>query len=210
MVKDLASRLGALPVGQAGHFAGVSELGPPGDRTRPRRNDALEERIIQREHLIFPGLIHEESLQLFQLVGILCGEIVILGEVIGDVIEFPFVASHDIRHFGRAQKPRGLRRNRRGDPAIVVERTVTEHLEVLRLALRGSVRVGSQRCKPCSRLRSVSGRCHPPSPVLECQRLRESSATMSMMWWNCVRMPPTSLMWPGQEMHHALPGATEE
>ena len=24
--------------------------------------------------------------------------------------------------------------------------------------------------------------------------------TMSMMWWNCVRMPPTSLMWPGQDM----------
>ena len=93
------------------------------------------------KHLIFPGLIHEECLQLFQLVGILCGEVVILGEVIGDVIEFPFVASHDIRHFGRAHEPRGLRRNRRGDPAIVVERAVTEHLEVLRLALRGSVRV---------------------------------------------------------------------
>ena len=24
--------------------------------------------------------------------------------------------------------------------------------------------------------------------------------TMSMMWWNCERMPPTSLMWPGHEM----------
>src|SRR5438132_7412434 len=24
--------------------------------------------------------------------------------------------------------------------------------------------------------------------------------TISIMWWNCVRMPPKSLMWPGQEM----------
>ena len=23
---------------------------------------------------------------------------------------------------------------------------------------------------------------------------------MSMTWWNCVRMPPLSLMWPGQEI----------
>ena len=24
--------------------------------------------------------------------------------------------------------------------------------------------------------------------------------TISIMWWNCVRMPPASLMWPGQDM----------
>ena len=24
--------------------------------------------------------------------------------------------------------------------------------------------------------------------------------TMSIKWWNCVRIPPTSLMWPGHEM----------
>ena len=24
--------------------------------------------------------------------------------------------------------------------------------------------------------------------------------TISIMWWNCVRMPPASLMWPGHEM----------
>ena len=24
--------------------------------------------------------------------------------------------------------------------------------------------------------------------------------TISMTWWNWVRMPPTSLMWPGHEM----------
>ena len=24
--------------------------------------------------------------------------------------------------------------------------------------------------------------------------------TMSMTWWNCVRIPPTSVIWPGQEM----------
>ena len=33
--------------------------------------------------------------------------------------------------------------------------------------------------------------------------------TMSMMWWNWVRMPPASLMRPGQDDRHALPRAAE-
>ena len=33
--------------------------------------------------------------------------------------------------------------------------------------------------------------------------------TMSMTWWNCVRMPPTSLMRSGHDDGHALPGAAE-
>ena len=124
-----------IAVGQAGYFARVGELGAAGDRTRPRRKDALEDGIIQRKHLIFPGLIHEESLQLFQLIGILRREVVVLRIIVGDVIEFPFVAGHEVGHFGRAHEPWGLRRNRGGDPAIVVERAVTEHLEILRVAL---------------------------------------------------------------------------
>ena len=135
-----------------------------------------QNRIIQREHLILLRLDHEEVLQLFQLVGMLRGEIVVLRIVIGDVVELPFVASQQIGHFGRAHEPRGLRRDRGGDPAIVVDRAVAEHLEVLRVALRLRFRV---------RLVKRVGHAHAfdrllldtvrPSPAPGCRRLQGSS-----------------------------------
>ncbi len=46
------------------------------------------------------------------------------------------------------------------------------------------------------------GRCLMPSIVSGAGMPVASRmvGTMSMMWWNWRRMPPTSLMWPGQDM----------
>ena len=83
----------------------------------------------------------KRSCSSFSLSGFLRREIVVLRVVFGDVVELPFVAIEHIGHFDRAHEPRGLRRRRGGDPAIVVNRAVAEHLEVLRVALRRRFRV---------------------------------------------------------------------
>ena len=43
-----------------------------------------------------------------------------------------------------------------------------------------------------------------------CRSTSRMVGTMSMTWWNCQRMPPLSVMWPGQEIAMPLPRAAEE
>src|SRR5262249_44733059 len=60
--------------------------------------------------------------------------------IVGDVVEFPFVIS-ERGHWSRAQEPWRLRGRCYGSPTLVVERTVTEHFEVLGHARRRRVRI---------------------------------------------------------------------
>src|SRR5262249_41884484 len=55
----------------------------------------------------------------------------------------PFVAVDDVGHLGSAHQPRWCRWRRAGDPAVVVDGAIAEHLEILRVALRRRVRVRS-------------------------------------------------------------------
>src|SRR4029450_9582156 len=89
--EGFSKQIWGVAIRHAGYFARVDELGAACGCTRSRCKEARYNRIIQREHLIFSGLIHEEPLQLFQLIGILRREVVVLGEVFGDVIEFLFL-----------------------------------------------------------------------------------------------------------------------
>src|SRR5581483_8227013 len=97
------------------------------------RDEAREDRVIQRQHVVFRRLDQEEFLQLAQLFGILGGEVVVFGVVLGDVVELPFVAVDYVGQLGRPQEPDRNRRRRGRDPAIVVDRAGTKHLEILRL-----------------------------------------------------------------------------
>ena len=56
---------------------------------RDRGQDAEErrERAEQREHLVSLGLLPEQLLELLDLLGVLGGEVVRLGEVVGEVVQ---------------------------------------------------------------------------------------------------------------------------
>ena len=83
--------LGRVADGNAGILARVGEDRSPGGRARPRRHEARQDRVVQRQNLVFRRLRQEQRLHLLQLVGILGGEVVVLRVVLSDVVEFPFV-----------------------------------------------------------------------------------------------------------------------
>ena len=88
-----------------------------------------------------------------------------------------------------------------GDPAVVIDGVVAHHLEVLGLVRGRRVgvglveRVGEAHALDRLLLDAVdlSGAGMPQTSRIV--------GTTSIMWWNWLRMPPTSLMWPGHETH---------
>src|SRR5205814_9104828 len=84
--------------------------------------------------MILDCLLGEEVLKLFQLSGILRGEIVGLAEVLGYMVKFPSVLGERRK---RHHQP-GNRMTRACHPAIVINSTVSKHLEILsRVCLLG-------------------------------------------------------------------------
>src|SRR5438105_10509348 len=77
--------------------------------------------------MILDRLLREEVLKLFQLSGILRGEIVSLAEVLGYMVEFPSVLGERRK---RHHQPRN-RMARTRHPAIVIDATIAKHLEIL-------------------------------------------------------------------------------
>src|SRR5438105_15709859 len=77
--------------------------------------------------MILDRLLREEVLKLFQLSGILRGEIVGLAEVLGYMVEFPSVLGE--RRKRHHQPGNGMARARH--PAIVIDAAITKHLEIL-------------------------------------------------------------------------------
>ena len=96
-----------VAIGRAGQFARIGELGSPSDVARLGGENAREVAIVQGEDLVFRRFHDEEFLHLPQLVGHRGCEIVGLRVVVGDVIEFPFVAVDHVGHLGPARNHGG-------------------------------------------------------------------------------------------------------
>ena len=107
----------------------------------------------------------EQPLHLFELVRHFCGEVVELGIVFRDVVELPIVAGLEVGQLARRQEPRGSGRRGRRDPAVVVDRAIADHLEILGVAFRRRVGV---------RLVEGVGHAHPFDRLLrdavDCRR----------------------------------------
>ena len=154
----LGARLGDLDVG--GDAVRAVEHPRPGeerDRLRvrvvdervPRRGDqrfldrhARDAAAVDGHHVVLAGLDVPGRDQRDQPVAVLGGEVVVLGGVLGDVVELPAlrVELGELLGGDRLAEPLaglGERRPRpraHRPPAVVVDRAVAHHLEVLRRA----------------------------------------------------------------------------
>ena len=91
----------------------------------------LEDTVVEREHVVAAGLVPPQRDQLGDLLGVLGGEVVHLGDVLGHVVELPHVV---VERRVRAQAvvvERADRVEGHRLPAVVVDRPRAEHLEVL-------------------------------------------------------------------------------
>ena len=95
--------------------------------------EALDPAVVERQHVVLARLLHEQRLQLLELLGHLGREVVRLAPVGVRVVELPGVVGERRQ---RLDHPRGRVARDRG-PALVVDAAVAEHLEVLRLAPLG-------------------------------------------------------------------------
>ena len=192
---DLLRMLGALALRRAGHFPGVGEDGLACDRARTWSQRSREHIVVQRQHVVLGRLDQEELLHVAELLRHLRREVVVLRIVLGDVVQLPVVAVDDIRHLAHAHRPRSERRRRRCDPAIMVDRPISHHLEILRRARGRRVRVGFvERVGHAHAFERSLGNAIRPSPAPGCPTAWRIVGAMSIRWWNCVRMPPTSVM----------------
>ena len=104
----------------------------PGHQVRPSRRggvEALDRAVVNRQHAVALGFLHEQRLQFLELGGVRGGEVGGLAEVLVDVVELPHVLGELV---ARLRLPRRLVHGG-GDPAVAVDGAVAEHLEVLRL-----------------------------------------------------------------------------
>src|SRR5262249_17851094 len=107
----------------------VEEMWAAGGEAGPQKwVRALDETGVEGKDLILSRFGHEVCLQLFQLVRILRSDIVGFAEVLGDVVEFPGIFVKVCAAFGI---PRQATVTADGDPAVFIECTVANHLEVL-------------------------------------------------------------------------------
>jgi len=86
--------------------------------------------VVEREHVVANRFRDEHVLQLFELLRILRREVVGLTEIVGDVVKLPAILVErrewNIQPWDRVAG--------RGDPTVVIDRAVAEHLEILRRA----------------------------------------------------------------------------
>ena len=116
--------------------ATVHQVGSSGDH----RVEALNGTVVDRQHIVLHGLLHEFLLQLLQLGGLLGGKVVGLAEVLVHIVELPHVLGERAAWCGL---PGGLV-DGAGEPAVVVDGTVADHLEVLGLAGVGGFSIGER------------------------------------------------------------------
>ena len=84
--------------------------------------------------MVFRGFGQEQRLHFLELIGLLRREVVVLGIILGDVVKLPVVVSQ--RGHRGSQQPGRDWRCRGGNPAIMVNRAVADHLKILRLMIR--------------------------------------------------------------------------
>ena len=116
---------------QASHAA-EQNLGLSFDQHRAAgqvRVDSLEQPVVDRQHVVARRFDEPEALQLVELLRHLLGEVLRLAPVLSGVVELPDVI---VQRRWLFLRPRvGVPRHRR--PPLMVDATVAEHLEILRL-----------------------------------------------------------------------------
>ena len=115
-----------------GNRARIDELGAPGGQAGLWRVPAGQRRVVERQHVVLRRFEVEDVLQLPELVGHGRRQVVVLGGIVHYVVELPLVPGDHVRRLLAAELPRQRHRRRRRNPALVVNRAVAEHLEVLR------------------------------------------------------------------------------
>src|SRR5262249_25396022 len=120
------------------HSGIICELVAPACEAWPYgRIDSRCETGIERIDVILPSFNVEGVLKLFEFVRILLDQIVCLAEILVDVLQFPF----EIIRIGliAAGHPRQPERRRAGHPAILVDSSIANQLEILRAMAGWSV-----------------------------------------------------------------------
>ncbi|EXI77682.1 MAG: hypothetical protein AW12_03098 [Candidatus Accumulibacter sp. BA-94] len=120
---------------QAHHRPGVDELGAPGGDVRTRRDDARGDRRIQRQDLVLLGFGKELRAHFLHFLRVFRGDVVGLAEVPGEVIKLEDLIVQRIR-VGHSEGLPGRTVDLGAEqPAVVVQRPLAHHLEVLRLVV---------------------------------------------------------------------------
>ena len=139
----------------AGQFARIGEDRSSRRQARTRRVPARERRVVERQHVVLLRLGVEEILHLLELVRHLGGEIVGLGGILFDVVEFPVVAGDHVGRRAWCSAPTG------GSPASWPRPSRRDRWRDCRASRSTAWCAGSARrrspcptCTPCSRLRS--------------------------------------------------------
>src|SRR5262249_46558731 len=131
------------------------------------------------------SFLPEQRFQLLELVRIRGGDVVVLCPILGQIIEFVRVAGRILAHCPDDHPRRPYHFGAR-DPAVMMDRMVTHHLEVLRSMGRWCVGVlrieGVRHADAFGMPSTTSGAGMPVASRIV--------GTMSMRWWNWLRMPP--------------------
>ena len=98
-------------------------------------------RFIQRKNVVGVPHFIKERAQLTKLLRELFGEVVALGEVLVDVVELPFLLGA-IKLVRAESIPWHTTMEARGNPAVVIDRTISKHLEILRRTSARGRRIG--------------------------------------------------------------------
>ena len=116
---------------------------------RPRVEETGRTARVDGQHVIFAGLDVPERDHLDQFIAVLIGHVVVFGEVLGDVIEFPaggIQFGESFRRNRRAEELAGLGKRRTwpradGAPAVMIDGAMPHHLEVLDVTPAGRIPV---------------------------------------------------------------------
>src|SRR5207249_5634353 len=88
--------VGSIAERNPGVLTRVGELRFTGDRARSRRLQAHKCSVIQRQDVVLRRFRQKQRLHFLEFAGIFVGEVVVLREVFGDVVELPLVAVNNI------------------------------------------------------------------------------------------------------------------
>ncbi len=134
-----------IAVGRTRDFPGVGEHGSAGGEIGTGLNRAGKGGGIHRQHLVPLRFLPEQLFQFLDLRGILGSHIVELSPVLVQVIQLPWPGFRML--VGRSAVVPGHTHDLGAeDPAIVVDRVVADHLEILGLVRRGCVGVLRVEC----------------------------------------------------------------
>src|SRR5262249_13037816 len=120
-----------ITVRRAGDLARPSELGATGGQVGARCHNPSRDSGIERFDLIFRRLGPETLVHLLDLIRILGGDVIKLGPIFGQIIEFVRETGRVLAHRAGDDpwRPHDLCAC---DPAIMIDRVVTHHFEILR------------------------------------------------------------------------------